>query len=390
MEFGVASAATLGEVPVLHPRGSARRWRATGRRGHAGRSSNSSSAYPAPSRAGCPRTRPRGCPAPPRRGRALDPARRPAGRRAPRRPRRPRPPASPDACPSDRRTLRCRLLMTLSVSMMAPRTGHGPPPRLPETWRPAIGIEPRSAPWKPAPAGRRARPGAVVCTHLRMSDGSVSDRTLLWPTTSTGSWIASTGSTPCSKCCAGTPPLANGSASPSRLSSATRSPSTAASSGPCAGGCGQPASSEERGHLNRGDRGRAPLSERSRRAPGRTAAAREGHDLRHRQGRIREDDRGGCARHRRRSMEAPYDRVRARRRRADRSCVRAAAGHALALLAAPGSAAEVAPSGRVATQARALRADLADTQATGYVGVSLPEEMSAALPLHPHHRPRRI
>jgi anion-transporting ArsA/GET3 family ATPase len=51
-------------------------------------------------------------------------------------------------------------------------------------------------------------------------------------------------------------------------------------------------------------------------------------------------------------------------------------GHALGMLAAPGSISEVAPRGPVATQARALRAVLADAQATGYVGVSLPEEMS--------------
>lgn len=54
----------------------------------------------------------------------------------------------------------------------------------------------------------------------------------------------------------------------------------------------------------------------------------------------------------------------------------ASTGHALGLLAAPGSAGEVAPMSRVATQARALRDELADARATGYVGVSLPEEMS--------------
>ena len=51
-------------------------------------------------------------------------------------------------------------------------------------------------------------------------------------------------------------------------------------------------------------------------------------------------------------------------------------GHALAMLAAPGSIGAMAPAGPVASQARALRDQLADPRVSGYVGVSLPEEMS--------------
>jgi hypothetical protein len=53
-------------------------------------------------------------------------------------------------------------------------------------------------------------------------------------------------------------------------------------------------------------------------------------------------------------------------------------GHALAMLAAPHGAAQVAPVGPIGRQAGELHDFLADTQSTGYVGVALPEEM----PLH--------
>jgi anion-transporting ArsA/GET3 family ATPase len=51
-------------------------------------------------------------------------------------------------------------------------------------------------------------------------------------------------------------------------------------------------------------------------------------------------------------------------------------GHALAMLAAPRGVAELAPVGPIGRQARELRDFLADPDSTGYVGVSLPEEMS--------------
>ncbi len=51
-------------------------------------------------------------------------------------------------------------------------------------------------------------------------------------------------------------------------------------------------------------------------------------------------------------------------------------GHALGMLAAPGTIGAMAPAGPVASQARALQAQLADPRVSGYVGVSLPEEMS--------------
>lgn len=51
-------------------------------------------------------------------------------------------------------------------------------------------------------------------------------------------------------------------------------------------------------------------------------------------------------------------------------------GHALGMLCAPRIVGEVAPLGSVGAQARALRDVLADPAASGYVGVSLPEEMS--------------
>jgi anion-transporting ArsA/GET3 family ATPase len=55
-----------------------------------------------------------------------------------------------------------------------------------------------------------------------------------------------------------------------------------------------------------------------------------------------------------------------------------ATGHALAMLAAPRTVAEVAPIGPIGAQARELDAFLRDPGRTGYVGVTLPEEM----PLH--------
>jgi Anion-transporting ATPase len=51
-------------------------------------------------------------------------------------------------------------------------------------------------------------------------------------------------------------------------------------------------------------------------------------------------------------------------------------GHALAMLSAPRTVGGVAPRGPVATQARGLHDFLANAERTGYVGVSLPEEMS--------------
>jgi anion-transporting ArsA/GET3 family ATPase len=51
-------------------------------------------------------------------------------------------------------------------------------------------------------------------------------------------------------------------------------------------------------------------------------------------------------------------------------------GHAIGMLAAPGGVGAMAPRGPVASQARALQEQLADRRVTGYVGVSLPEEMS--------------
>ena len=60
-------------------------------------------------------------------------------------------------------------------------------------------------------------------------------------------------------------------------------------------------------------------------------------------------------------------------------------GHALGMLAAPASIGEVAPIGPVATQARALADVLADAEVTGYVGVSLPEEMSVREVLELEH-----
>ena len=55
-----------------------------------------------------------------------------------------------------------------------------------------------------------------------------------------------------------------------------------------------------------------------------------------------------------------------------------ATGHALGMLAAPATVGRVARAGPVGEQARALHDFLADPARTGYVGVSLPEEM----PLH--------
>jgi anion-transporting ArsA/GET3 family ATPase len=51
-------------------------------------------------------------------------------------------------------------------------------------------------------------------------------------------------------------------------------------------------------------------------------------------------------------------------------------GHAVGMVAAPGAISEAASVGPVGTQAGALRDVLTDPQVTGYVGVSLPEEMS--------------
>jgi hypothetical protein len=53
-------------------------------------------------------------------------------------------------------------------------------------------------------------------------------------------------------------------------------------------------------------------------------------------------------------------------------------GHALAMLAAPRTVAEIAPIGPIGAQARALHTFLADAERTAYIGVALPEEM----PLH--------
>jgi hypothetical protein len=53
-----------------------------------------------------------------------------------------------------------------------------------------------------------------------------------------------------------------------------------------------------------------------------------------------------------------------------------ATGHALGMLAAPRALAGVARVGPVADEARALHGFLTDAHRTGYVGVSLPEEMS--------------
>lgn len=55
-----------------------------------------------------------------------------------------------------------------------------------------------------------------------------------------------------------------------------------------------------------------------------------------------------------------------------------ATGHALGMLSAPATVGRVAPVGPVGKQARILHRFLADPDRTGYVGVSLPEEM----PLH--------
>ena len=51
-------------------------------------------------------------------------------------------------------------------------------------------------------------------------------------------------------------------------------------------------------------------------------------------------------------------------------------GHALGMLSAPATIGRVAAAGPVGEQARALQRFLADAGRTGYVGVSLPEEMS--------------
>ena len=51
-------------------------------------------------------------------------------------------------------------------------------------------------------------------------------------------------------------------------------------------------------------------------------------------------------------------------------------GHALGMVAAPTAVGETAPRGPVGAQARRLHEVLADPVTTGYVGVSLPEEMS--------------
>jgi anion-transporting ArsA/GET3 family ATPase len=51
-------------------------------------------------------------------------------------------------------------------------------------------------------------------------------------------------------------------------------------------------------------------------------------------------------------------------------------GHALGMLAAPGTMGEVARIGRVGAQARELRDFLGDADSIAYVGVSLPEELS--------------
>jgi anion-transporting ArsA/GET3 family ATPase len=51
-------------------------------------------------------------------------------------------------------------------------------------------------------------------------------------------------------------------------------------------------------------------------------------------------------------------------------------GHALGMVAAPSAVGETAPRGPVGAQARRLHEVLADPRTTGYVGVSLPEEMS--------------
>ena len=53
-----------------------------------------------------------------------------------------------------------------------------------------------------------------------------------------------------------------------------------------------------------------------------------------------------------------------------------ATGHALAMLSAPATVGRVAPVGPVGEQARGLHDFLADSERTGFVGVSLPEEMS--------------
>jgi hypothetical protein len=51
-------------------------------------------------------------------------------------------------------------------------------------------------------------------------------------------------------------------------------------------------------------------------------------------------------------------------------------GHALGMVAAPSAVGESAPRGPVGAQARLLHEVLADPRTTGYVGVSLPGEMS--------------
>jgi anion-transporting ArsA/GET3 family ATPase len=53
-------------------------------------------------------------------------------------------------------------------------------------------------------------------------------------------------------------------------------------------------------------------------------------------------------------------------------------GHALGMLAAPETLGEVAPLGSVGAQARELHDFLGDPAETGYVGVSLPEEMAVS------------
>lgn len=51
-------------------------------------------------------------------------------------------------------------------------------------------------------------------------------------------------------------------------------------------------------------------------------------------------------------------------------------GHALGMLAAPQTVAQVAPVGPIGAQARGVHDFLTDPERTGYVGVTLPEEMS--------------
>ena len=70
-------------------------------------------------------------------------------------------------------------------------------------------------------------------------------------------------------------------------------------------------------------------------------------------------------------------------------------GHALGMLASPRTVGEVAPLGPIGGQARELRDFLRDPRRAGYVGVSLPEEMSVEelLTLErelPHHAGRGL